>query len=511
MFIALITAPALLAVQEVVRQGQAKDRREEHRARRSNLVASCAMPSPYAREIDHGQVVLSNSRLYINGVSSTASAHPFAGYFLPYPDSTYEGLVSSITDVEPIMNWIYVDRETYQVKYGVRADSQLNITGPFDCTRQDRRLTIEGWEGFVAVREEAVEGKAIWALYYDRDHDGLKGKLGGGRIVLDVELWRWEKRTVTTGVVNNFLLPVIEHVDPLPQLTDFASSPAERNGTSTEVAQQLHSNSNGKPIMPNMDNAQRVLVFAFGAFDRYYVCWQDKAQQYFQESHNLPNPLQQWLFLKDGQTRDFPTLQVSLGSHDEFFASDKFGKISSRDLAAQGRDIDAVPSDGENPALKRIRTRTLSSITRLEALTKKPNVSDMPKLRRRTTVGDPIWPWLIDKRQSWDETQLILPEPQKPEQNTSIQRSYTLGVEKAFPARSSYVDVGVQTDTKHEECSHFFRIRSERISPIFLDSVGRVSIGGMQDVCRDQCYRLGDALQTWIYIEILHCWTAREY
>jgi hypothetical protein len=113
---------------------------------------------------------------------------------LPYPDSTYEGLVSTITDVAPIMNWIYVDRDTYEVKYGIRADAQPNITGPFDCTRQDRRLTLEQFEGFVAVREEDGDMKGMWALYFDFDEDELRGKLGDGRQVLDVELVRWEKR-----------------------------------------------------------------------------------------------------------------------------------------------------------------------------------------------------------------------------------------------------------------------------------------------------------------------------
>jgi len=92
------------------------------------------------------------------------------------------------------MNWIYVDRDTYELKYGVRVEAQPNITGPFDCTRQDRRLTLEQWEGFVGVREEEGSEKGMWALYFDFDEDGLKGKLGNGRKVLEVELVRWEKR-----------------------------------------------------------------------------------------------------------------------------------------------------------------------------------------------------------------------------------------------------------------------------------------------------------------------------
>lgn len=213
MLLALLTTPALLATNEAIRQGQTKDRREEHRARRSNLVVSCAAPSPWSRKIDHRQVALRNNKvcqilvpnefpeistktpkIYIKTDLDDETLHPFAGYFLPYPDTKYEGLVSTITDEAPIMNWIYIDKETYEVKYGVRVDAQPNLTGPFDCTRQDRRLTFDKWEGFVAVRVKEGEEEGMWKLYFDVDDDGLVGKLGKRATVLEVELCRWEKR-----------------------------------------------------------------------------------------------------------------------------------------------------------------------------------------------------------------------------------------------------------------------------------------------------------------------------
>jgi len=132
--------------------------------------------------------------LYIKTDKSDDSPHPFAGYFLPYPDTTYEGLVFTITDEAPIMNWIYIDQNTYEMKYGVRVDAQPNLTGPFDCTRQDRRLTFDKWEGFVAVKVEEGEEAGMWRVYFDVDDDMLRGKLGNGRKVLEVELCRWEKR-----------------------------------------------------------------------------------------------------------------------------------------------------------------------------------------------------------------------------------------------------------------------------------------------------------------------------
>ncbi|KAH6863333.1 hypothetical protein CC77DRAFT_904181, partial [Alternaria alternata] len=190
--IAAIVAPGLLGSQEAIRQSQSKEKREEHRARRCNLIATCVKSSHRSREIDGRQVVLRNGKLWIDTGTEDGSplGHPYAGYYLPYPDTNHEGLVTTITDVAPIMNWVYVDKETGEVKYGVRADAQPNLTGPFDCTRQDRRLTFDGWEGWCAVEE----APGLWGLYFDLGDDGLKSRVAPGTRVLEIELSRKEKR-----------------------------------------------------------------------------------------------------------------------------------------------------------------------------------------------------------------------------------------------------------------------------------------------------------------------------
>jgi hypothetical protein len=50
-------------------------------------------------------------------------------------------------------------------------------------------MTFDGWEGFLAVQEE----RDVWALYFDVEDDGLKGKVEGKRM-LEVELARKERR-----------------------------------------------------------------------------------------------------------------------------------------------------------------------------------------------------------------------------------------------------------------------------------------------------------------------------
>ncbi|KAI5923485.1 hypothetical protein F4810DRAFT_208408 [Camillea tinctor] len=199
MMLALTICPAMLGTQEAIRQSQSKTKREEHRARRCNLIVSCVKSSIRSRDINGKLVVLKDNKLYITTSSPLpedeesvppGNGYPFSGYYLPYPDSQYEGLVSTICDEPPMLNWIYVDKNTYEVKYGVRADAQEHLTGPFDCTKQDRRMTLEGWEGFAAVEEFP----GIWALYFDRDDDGLVTKVPMGTRVLEVELTRREKK-----------------------------------------------------------------------------------------------------------------------------------------------------------------------------------------------------------------------------------------------------------------------------------------------------------------------------
>ena len=94
-------------------------------------------------------------------------------------------------DDPPQLNWIYVDADTYEVKYGNKVETEGQLVGPWNCTKLDRRMTFEGWEGFMAVKE----GPDAWALYFDRGDDGLKGKVEGKKM-LEIELTRKERKKI---------------------------------------------------------------------------------------------------------------------------------------------------------------------------------------------------------------------------------------------------------------------------------------------------------------------------
>ncbi|KAG2164904.1 hypothetical protein VTO58DRAFT_107898 [Aureobasidium pullulans] len=205
---AVAACPAIIGTTEAVRQGQQQNAREEHRGRKSNLTINLPKRNAYSKQFDGAMVVLKDNKLYIDTEHSRLGAnlaHPFSGYYLPVPwigekwkkqgFKNGEGMVTTISDDPPFLNWVYLDRNTHEVKYGIRVEAEPHHVGPWDCTPIDRRLTFEGWEGFIIVQED--ENSDLWALYFDRDDDGLRseGRVGTqDKRMLEVEVSRKEKR-----------------------------------------------------------------------------------------------------------------------------------------------------------------------------------------------------------------------------------------------------------------------------------------------------------------------------
>ncbi|KAI3326749.1 hypothetical protein HD806DRAFT_416760 [Xylariaceae sp. AK1471] len=187
----LVAFATVFGASEAIKHIQSDARKKEHRSRKNNLIVRCLKSCEYSSTLEGRRVVLSGDKLYIDTGThhDEVFGHPFAGYYLPYPVSNASGLVSTICDEPPVMNWIYVDRWSYELKFGNRAWADDNWPVPWDYTRQDRRLTFGGWEGFLAVKEGD-----FWALYFDIDEDHLKGKVAEGTPILEVVLLRVEMR-----------------------------------------------------------------------------------------------------------------------------------------------------------------------------------------------------------------------------------------------------------------------------------------------------------------------------
>jgi hypothetical protein len=100
-----------------------------------------------------------------------------------------------------MLNWIYVDNASYALRYGNRSQSIAHTVGPWDWTEDESAVVLEGWEGFVAVDESSTMDEEAWemtewgkeglrwAVYYDRDDNGLEGR-SLGRDTFEVVLKR---------------------------------------------------------------------------------------------------------------------------------------------------------------------------------------------------------------------------------------------------------------------------------------------------------------------------------
>lgn len=184
-------------------------------------VSSSLRKSPAYSLLNGGVVVLRDDKLWVEpknmesgeekekGQPKRKESHPFTGFFLQYPDNDrvppVRGLVSTVTKDPPMLNWIYADKDTYELKYSNRSGSIEHIVGEWDWTDEfeDSCLNFDGWEPFLAVEEPAFpdeQGNPRWALYIDYDDDGLKTKKKG-RKTLEVTL---ERRIITDQEFNKW-------------------------------------------------------------------------------------------------------------------------------------------------------------------------------------------------------------------------------------------------------------------------------------------------------------------
>lgn len=69
--------------------------------------------------------------------------HLFSGYFLPYPGSNLEGLVSTISDEPSRLNWIYLDTmsKIFQISHGLCAEAEEGLTGPWGARAMERYVS----------------------------------------------------------------------------------------------------------------------------------------------------------------------------------------------------------------------------------------------------------------------------------------------------------------------------------------------------------------------------------
>lgn len=194
--IAVAAIPTTIGVAEgVSAQGKENDSNtsppnEAERMRKFNLECYCENSTGKAAQVHGGRVLLRDNKLYIDLPSLSSQGHPFEGFYISYPDPDRPhplplGLVSTINKEPPILNWIYLDRQTRQMKYGNRTQSREHIVGSWGWDAGEEGgaggLTLEGGEGAVAV--QTGEG---WELRWENEEGKIRAK-GSSCLMVSLE------------------------------------------------------------------------------------------------------------------------------------------------------------------------------------------------------------------------------------------------------------------------------------------------------------------------------------
>lgn len=125
-------------------------------------------------------LTLTNDQLYLDTPSSPSThstpSRAAEAFYISYPEPEHTkhlkrglGLVAPVPSDPPMLNWIYADKETHELKYGNRSQSVDHVVGPWDWRDEETVVTLEGKRGFVAVEED----EGVWGVYFDRHRDGL--------------------------------------------------------------------------------------------------------------------------------------------------------------------------------------------------------------------------------------------------------------------------------------------------------------------------------------------------
>ncbi|KAI9739461.1 MAG: hypothetical protein M1818_005149 [Claussenomyces sp. TS43310] len=197
--LAITAIPTVIGTSQGISQ-QKRQVAEAKRAAKFHLLATWETEGKGESTLNVAIVVLRDGKLYLK-TANDQPGHPFTGYYFRRPDDVQcEGLVSTVSVDPPMLNWIYVNRDTLQLEYGTKTQSQGHIVGSWGWSANERYLALEDEQRFVVVHENGE-----WSLYYDEIGD-LTG-LPDSPQILDVQL---QRRLIST--------------DPVPEAPGVSSS-----------------------------------------------------------------------------------------------------------------------------------------------------------------------------------------------------------------------------------------------------------------------------------------------
>ena len=101
------------------------------------------------------------------------------------------GLVSQVADDPPLLNWIYIDKDTMELKYGGKSASIEHNIGPWDWSDDEVQVVFDDMEAAFINAFYAVERfPGQWQLFFDYKGNQLEGLLPASMKKVRIELHR---------------------------------------------------------------------------------------------------------------------------------------------------------------------------------------------------------------------------------------------------------------------------------------------------------------------------------
>ncbi|TWU77237.1 hypothetical protein ED733_001837 [Metarhizium rileyi] len=172
MVIGLLTITAIPTITGVAEAVSAQKRQNaaSKEQEKIHLAASFSGETPLTDAL--ATCLLKDGKIVLELPGQNIEGHKFCGFHFKYPgEEQHLGLVSSIQDEPPMLNWIYVDRDTRMLRYGARKDTIGHVTGPWGWSEDERFLTLEGSPGGFKARQHDLDGVERWVVYWDPEVD----------------------------------------------------------------------------------------------------------------------------------------------------------------------------------------------------------------------------------------------------------------------------------------------------------------------------------------------------
>ncbi|KAI6778964.1 uncharacterized protein J7T54_002606 [Emericellopsis cladophorae] len=169
MVIGLLAIAAIPTVTGVAQAVSAQQRQQESCKQQLKFMLTAMLPvEGELREAAF--CVLVDGQLYLDFPDQPVPGHKFCGYYFKYPGpEQHQGLVSTICDDPPMLNWIFVDGSTGAVRFGGKKATEGHVIGPWGWSADEHFLTLQQDPASFRARK-GEDGR--WSVYWDPEGEG---------------------------------------------------------------------------------------------------------------------------------------------------------------------------------------------------------------------------------------------------------------------------------------------------------------------------------------------------